>query len=77
MNTIGTRLAQARRDKKLTMQALATLAGCGYQTVMHYEYDIHIPRADILADICKVLNVSIDYIVNGKEFTYVDEETSK
>ena len=74
MNTIGTRLADARQAKHLTMKELSDKVGCGYATIMHYEYDLHSPRVDILADICKVLGVTLDYIVYGDNDGTIREE---
>jgi transcriptional regulator with XRE-family HTH domain len=65
-DTIGRRLQSAREAKGITQKELAELARCGKSTIEHYEYDLNCPRLFILADICKILGVSIDYIVYGK-----------
>lgn len=64
--TIGNRLYHSRKNMKLTRRRLSELANCSTFTIEQYERDKVNPSLFIIADIAKVLNVSIDYLVYGK-----------
>jgi transcriptional regulator with XRE-family HTH domain len=68
--TFGSRLSQARRDKRLTQEQLGKGLGTDGKDVTKavvsgWEKDYHSPRADQLAVICKRLGCSADYILFG------------
>ena len=65
--TFGMRLYNARRNKGLTQEELARKARCNVHTVNRYERDLINPSLFIVADLAKILEVSIDYLVYGKE----------
>ena len=68
LSTLGLRLRAKRREKGLTQDALADLVDKGVNTVRYYEYDTIIPTVSGLAKIAKVLDVSLDWLITGKEW---------
>lgn len=59
----GKRLRAIRRLKDLTQTELARAAGATQRMISSYERDKDLPRADMLASICNVLEVTADYFL--------------
>lgn len=55
---IGNRIRQYREKKKLTQKQLADTIGVSNSRVSNWEKGINRPDADIIADICRALDVS-------------------
>lgn len=55
---IGNRIRKYRLDKGLSQKELANQIGVSNSRVSNWEHGINRPDADILADICRALNVS-------------------
>lgn len=55
---IGNRIRQYREKKKLTQKQLADLIGVSNSRVSNWEKGINRPDADIIAGICRALDVS-------------------
>lgn len=55
---IGSRIRKYRESKGLNQKEFAKLIGVSNSRVSNWEQGINRPDADILADICKALNVS-------------------
>lgn len=55
---IGNRIRQYREKKKLTQKQLADMIGVSNSRVSNWEKGINRPDADIIADICRALDVS-------------------
>jgi len=55
---IGTRIAKYRKLKKHSQRELAQLIGVSNSCISNWEQGTHRPDVDILATICKVLEVS-------------------
>lgn len=55
---IGNRIRQYREKKKLTQKQLADLIGVSNSRISNWEKGINRPDADIIADICRALDVS-------------------
>ncbi len=55
---IGSRIAKYRKMKNLSQRELASLIGVSNTRISNWEQGTHRPDVDILADICKVLEVS-------------------
>ena len=64
---IAERLKNARNDLRLTQMELAEKAGLGRSTIMHYENAKAAPGAMELLSLAKVLEMSPNYILSGKE----------
>lgn len=55
---IGSRIRKYREERKLSQKQFAELMGISNSRVSNWEQGINRPDADILADICRVLDVS-------------------
>ena len=55
---IGARIRKYREDRGLSQKDLASLIGVSNSRVSNWEQGINRPDADIIADICRALNVS-------------------
>ena len=55
---IGNRIRKYRENRGLNQKELAKLIGVSNSRVSNWEQGINRPDADILAEICKALNVS-------------------
>ena len=55
---IGNRIAKYRKLKKLSQRDFANLIGVSNSRISNWEQGTHRPDVDILADICRVLEVS-------------------
>lgn len=61
---IGSRIRRFREDKGMSQKQLADLLHVSNSRVSNWEQGINRPDADILADICKALNVSPSELLN-------------
>lgn len=55
---IGTRIRKYREEAKLSQTQLATQIGVTNSRISNWEQGLNRPDADMLAEICKALNVS-------------------
>lgn len=65
--TIGTRIARYRKAKGLTQEGLAEQLGISSQAVSKWENDISCPDISILPKLCRVLGVTCDSLLTGKD----------
>ena len=76
--TLGTRIAELRKEKGLTQEELSKQLGLSSQAVSKWEKDISCPDIMILPSLAKILGVSIESLLTGEaETKYVPEETRK
>ena len=77
--TIGSRIAQLRRNAGYSQERFAELIGRNRNAVRIIEHDESAPKADTLMAICQVLNVSADTILFGgaEDEVSKDDETAK
>ncbi len=61
---IGNRIRMYRKESGLTQKQLADRINVTKSRVSNWEQGINRPDADILADICRVLNVSPSNLLN-------------
>ena len=66
-NEIGKRIAEYRRERKLTQEELANRIGISAQALSQYERGMRYPDIEILKSLCTVLCVSSDYLIGLKE----------
>lgn len=70
---IGNRIRKYREDRKLSQKQLAELIGVSNSRVSNWEQGINRPDADILAELCKALQVSpselLDVHLSDEEIT--------
>ncbi len=63
---MGVRIAQRRKELKLTQEQLAEKMGVSLQTISCIELGKKAVRPENLANLCSYLNISSDYILYGK-----------
>lgn len=82
MNTIGKRIANLRKEKQLKQDDLAQMLGVSPQAVSKWENDQTCPDITLLPDLAKILGVTVDELLSGKNavqpaVTLVPEEKRK
>lgn len=72
---IGKRIAECRRERKLTQEELANRVGVTAQALSQYERGLRYPDVGILASLCNVLNAGADYLLGleDKKLTEFDD----
>ena len=66
LSSMGMRIAQRRKDLRMTQEQLADQMGVSLQTISCIELGKKAIRPENLANLCNCLNVSADYILYGK-----------
>ena len=66
---IGIFIKDIRTKNKLTQKEFAELFGVTYQAVSKWENGKNLPDINILKDICKKYEISLDEVLNGEEKT--------
>lgn len=61
--SLGERLKQARKQRKLTQPGVARLTGINYKTLSNWETDFYRPNVDELKKLALLYNVSIDFLM--------------
>jgi len=67
MDSIGERLEKLRTSRKLSQRNLALKTGLTHSTISRIERNEVIPEGKTLDVLAKFFNVSIEYLLNGKE----------
>ena len=67
MKTLGTKIAEYRKLKKMTQEELATKLNVSSQAVSKWENDLSIPDLPILIELSDIFNVSLDELIRQKE----------
>jgi len=70
--TTGEKLAVLRKKKNLTQEQLAEILGVSRQSVSRWEMDVAFPETEKLIKLGKILDCSIDYLLNAD-----NQETDK
>lgn len=65
---IGLFLSNERKKEKLTQKQLAEKLNITFQAVSRWEKGISIPSLDVLDDLSRIFNVSIEEILKGERF---------
>ncbi len=63
---LGCRIAQARKERGMTQQALAEALGIAQQTLGHYEVARARIAADLLPRLADALDLSLDELLKGQ-----------
>ena len=80
MNTIGKRIAEARKAKNINQNELAEILCVSPQAVSKWGNDISCPDISLLPGLAKTLGISVDELLSGKQesvVSYVPEEARK
>ncbi|WP_284089497.1 LexA family protein [Acinetobacter pittii] len=72
METLGTRLKNQRKSKKLTQQQVADAIGVSKTSVIYWEKDENLPKHDSLMALAQILGVTSAYLLHGKESNSLD-----
>lgn len=64
--TIGNRIQRFRKEKGLTQEELAAKLGVSSQAVSKWENDASCPDISLLPQLCRVLGISTDELLTGK-----------
>lgn len=62
-------LKEIRKAQKLSQLKVAMDLNISREALSHYENGKREPSIEMLNKLSKYFNVSIDYLINGKEFT--------
>lgn len=65
---IGKRIVFFRKEKGITQRELADLLHISYQAVSKWESGKSLPTVEMLYDICNLLNVTVDALLNESEW---------
>ena len=78
---IGSRIRKYREERGMSQTKLAQLIGVSNSRVSNWEQGVNRPDADILADICRALEVSpsvmLDVRLSTEEFTEHERKVIK
>ena len=80
MQTIGEKISELRKGKKMTQEQLAEIMHVSSQAVSRWENDLSIPDLPILVQLADYFQVSLDEIVRPQKeqpVRYVDQVTKK
>lgn len=80
METIGKRIAENRKLKNIKQDELAEMLSVSPQAVSKWENDISCPDISLLPSLSKILGISVDELLSGKQestVTFVPEERRK
>ena len=61
-------LKQIRKERRLTQLKVAMDLNISREALSHYENNKREPSLDMLIKMSEYFNVSIDFLINGKEF---------
>lgn len=67
MKSIGKKIRQLRKDAKYTQTQLAQMLSTSQDTVSIWELDKALPDVESLIKLCKIFDVSADYILGLSE----------
>ena len=65
--TIGNRISAFRKEKHLTQEELANTMGVSSQAVSKWENDASCPDISLLPQLCRVLGITADELLTGKQ----------
>ena len=63
MEVFAQRLREVREEAGLNITQLARMIGTGHQSVSKWEEGTYVASGQLLVNLCKVLNVSADYLL--------------
>lgn len=72
---LGIKLKKARKNKNMTLSELATATGISNGNLSNYELNKVSPSANAIISLCKVLDISADWLLlDKKHITYTNED---
>lgn len=73
MQTIGKRLAEIRKSKKIKQKELAEMLSVSQQVISNIERDVTAPDIEQLKKIADIYNISLDQLV-GRKYSGNEED---
>ena len=74
MKTIGTKIAEARKNVGLTQAQVAERLDVSFQAVSSWERDEYLPETDKLIRLARVLNVSLPSLLEDSEYEFTSRK---
>ncbi len=74
LNKIGNKIANRRKELNMTQNELASALYVTHQAVSKWENGKSIPAVEVLVTLTKVLNLTIDYLLDHSEIDEFDYE---
>jgi len=74
MSDIGSKIMQLRKKKNLSQTDFAKAIGVSRTMVGNYERSVHAPSIEMVANIARVLDVSVDYLIGEGKLAQFDKE---
>lgn len=71
---IHEKIKRLRQRSGMTQSELAERVGVSLRSIQNYELGLRYPKRDILARLCTVLDVSVEYLVSGSDRFLMDAE---
>ncbi|OLS02919.1 helix-turn-helix domain-containing protein [Tissierella creatinophila] len=75
MNILGKRIKQLREENHLNQIELAKTLNISNTTLSQYETGQRVPSDDVKIKICKIFNVTLDYLLGVSETRNYETET--
>lgn len=69
MNTMGSRLKALRKKYNYTGEEVGNMLNVSKVAIYNWEKDIRSPSPDVIEKLANIYEVSIDYLITGKEST--------
>ena len=73
--TIGSRIKSARKSRRMSQEELGNLVGIGKSSISDWESGKRAVPIDVVEQIAKILDVSVQYIMGWKEEPTVKKST--
>ena len=72
---IGKFIAERRKENSLTQMQLAEKLGITDKAVSKWERGIAMPDSSIMLDVCKILGISVNELLNGEKINMEEQDT--
>ena len=72
-DTVGSRIRAKRQQQSLTQEKLAEKLDVSTQFIYQIEHDVRMPSVANLIKLSDILDVSIDFLLKGREIKQGDE----
>lgn len=74
--SLGERLKKLRDDRELEQKDVANMIGVRNNTLSQYESNDRKPDYDTLQKLASIYNVTLDYLITGKEYDKEEKANS-
>ena len=71
LNEIGNHLKEVRKNLDLSLRELGNKTNSSFSSLASYERGEHLIQSDVLISICKMNNISIDWIVGRSKQKFI------